>query len=260
MYNYSWFWLIPGVEHGEFLEAIHEHLPAWAVVHAETASAHAVPAAWAVVLICCLFAFVARAGLNSARAKGGIEQYVPAAGFSPRNMMEILLGAIWNFAAETLNSRDVATRYFPVFAAVFIYVLISNLMGLVPGFLPPTGSVSTNFAVALVVFLVFNWAGFKEAGFGYVKHMAGPVWWLAFFIFPVELFSMLIRPLTLAVRLYINMFADHLLLGVSTEMIAYVLPAAFVGLGSFVSFVQAFVFMLLTVVYVTLSVGDGDHH
>ena len=71
---------------------------------------------------------------------------------------------------------------------------------------------------------------------------------------------MLLRPLTLAVRLYINMFADHLLLGVATEMVRFVLPAAFVGLGTFVSFVQAFVFMLLTVVYVVLSVGDGDHH
>jgi F-type H+-transporting ATPase subunit a len=260
MYNYSWFWLLPGVQEGEPLKAIHEALPAWMVVDAEVTAFHAVPAAWGVVLICAVFGLMARAGINSARAKGGIEQYVPDAGLGPRNLMELLLGAILNFASDTLNNRDLATRYFPVFASVFIYVLVSNLMGLIPGFLPPTGSVSTNFAIALVVFVVFNFAGLKEAGFGYVKHMAGPVWWLAFFIFPVELFSMLIRPMTLAVRLYINMFADHLLLGVSTEMIAYVLPAAFVGLGTFVSFVQAFVFMLLTVVYVTLSVGDGDHH
>ena len=260
MYHYSWFWLIPGVEEGGFLEDMHAAMPEGWSVAAEAHNFHAVPAAWTVVLVCSIFALMARAGINRARAKGGLEQYVPDAGIGPRNLMEILLGAIHDFGASTLHSKDLSTRYFPVFATVFIYILVSNLMGLVPGFLPPTGSISTNFAVAVVVFLVFNWAGFKEAGFGYVKHMAGPVWWLSFFIFPVELFSMLLRPLTLAVRLYINMFADHLLLGVSTEMIRFVLPAAFVGLGTFVSFVQAFVFMLLTVVYVALSVGDGDHH
>ena len=81
------------------------------------------------------------------------------------------------------------------------------------------------------------------------------------FIFAVEFFSVLLRPLTLSVRLYINMFADHLLLGVSTVLTNGILaPAMFVGLGTFVSFVQAFVFMLLTVVYIALAVGDGDHH
>jgi len=258
MYHYSWFWLLPGVEDGAPLEAIHEHLPSWMVNAQETHSFHAVPAAWATVLLCVLVGLVARAGLNKARARGGIEQYVPDATPSPTNLLEILIGSLLNFVETSLHNRDLAARYFPVIAAVFVYVLIGNLMGLVPGFLPPTGAVSTNFAVALVVFLVFNWAGLKEAGpKNYLKHMAGPVWWLWWFIFPVEFFSMLIRPVTLSWRLYINMFADHLLLGVASDLSqSIILPAAFVGLGTFVCFVQAFVFMLLTVVYVMLSVGD----
>ena len=129
-----------------------------------------------------------------------------------------------------------------------------------PGFLPPTASISNNFAMAIVVFLVFNYAGLKEDWKGYLGHIAGPVAALAPVLFVLESFSILLRPLTLSVRLYVNMFADHLLLGVATNIFDYVLPAALVGLGVFVSVVQAFIFMLLTVVYMSLALPHHDPH
>jgi F-type H+-transporting ATPase subunit a len=255
MYNFSWFFLLPGVEHGEMLHAL-------GVSDAEAAGEYAVYTAWVVFVIIAVFAFAARMGLKSATEKGGTLQYVPDAGLGPRNVAELLIDGILNFAEGVLNSRDLAKRYFPLFGSVFVYVLISNLLGLVPGFLASTGVISTNFAVALVVFVMFNYAGIKEIGIkAYLAHMAGPMLALMPFIFAVEFFSVLLRPLTLSVRLYINMFADHLLLGVSSFLTHGILaPAFFVGLGTFVSFVQAFVFMLLTVVYIALAVGDGDHH
>lgn len=256
MYHYSWFFLIPGVEHGEVLHAL-ESLPGHQ--HAELANAHVIPAAWTVVLLLTLLAVMARSGLNAARAKGGVEQYVPADNASARNLMEIAVESLLGLAETVIGRRDIAIRYFPLLGTLFFYVLFSNLMGLVPGFLPPTSSISNNFAMAIVVFLVFNYAGFKENGLGYLKHIAGPVWWLAPVIFVLEGFSILVRPVTLSLRLYMNMFADHLLLGVFSDLVAYVIPAAFVGLGLFVCFVQAFIFTLLPTVYIALSTAHEGH-
>lgn len=256
MYHWSWFFLIPGVEHGEVLHAL-ESLPGHQ--HAELASAHAIPAAWTVVLLLTVLALLARSGLNAARAQGGTAQYIPADNASARNLMEIGVESLLGLAETVMGRRDLAIKYFPLLGTLFFYVLFSNLMGLIPGFLPPTSSISNNFAMALVVFVVFNYAGFKENGLGYLKHIAGPVWWLAPVIFVLEGFSILVRPVTLSLRLYMNMFADHLLLGVFSDLIAYVVPAAFVGLGLFVCFVQAFIFTLLPTVYIALSAAHEDH-
>lgn len=256
MYHFSWFFLLPGVEEGELLTSL-------GVSADEAGGEYAVYTSWLVVALIAIFAFAARTGLKSATARGGNLQYVPDAGMGPRNVAELIVEGVLNFAEGVLNSRDLAIRYFPLFGSVFVYILVSNLLGLIPGFLPSTGVISTNFAVALVVFVMFNYAGIKEIGAkAYFAHMGGPMLALFPFIFAVEFFSMLLRPLTLSVRLYVNMFADHLLMGVSTFLThGIVAPIFFVGLGTFVCFVQAFVFMLLTVVYIALAVGDGgDHH
>lgn len=264
MYHYSWFWMIPGVEEGAPLQNVHASLgaagaPAWMMSSGEIANFHAVPAAWAVVLGVTVLAFMARAGLASARAQGGTAQFVPAANLGPRNMMELIIEALLNFMEQVLHSRAAAVKYLPLVGTIFVYILFSNLLGLIPGFLPPTAAMSNNLAIGLAVFLVFNWAGIKEHGlFGYLKTLGGPVPFMAPFIFLVETFSLFIRPLTLSMRLMINMFADHLLLGVFTDLLPYVVPSFLVGLGTFVAFVQAFVFMLLTVVYISLATSH-DH-
>ena len=256
MYHFSWFFLIPGVEHGEVLHAL-ESLPGHA--HGELANAHVIPAAWTVFVILTIVALAARSGLNAARAKGGVEQYIPADNLGARNVMEILTSGLFNFCENIIGRRDLTMKYFPLLGGIFLYVFFSNFLGVIPGFLPPTSSISNNFAMALVVFLVFNYAGLKENGFNYIKHLAGPMPALAILIFPVEVLSLVLRPVTLSVRLYINMFADHLLLGVSSDLVPLIVPAGFVGLGMFVSMVQAFVFTLLTTIYIALSVAHEDH-
>ena len=257
-YHYSWFFEIPGVAEGAPLAAIHGMgVPG---AHDELANFHVVPASWFVFLIITAIAFMARSGLVKAQARGGTEQYVPDAGVGPRNLMELVVEGILNFMGTILHSREQCVKHLPLVGTIFLYILGSNLLGLVPGFLPPSSSMSNNLAMALVVFLVFNYEGIKEHGLiGYAKTLAGPIPLLAPAIFAVETFSLLIRPLTLSVRLYINMFADHLLLGVFSDLtLGLVVPAALIGLGTFVAFVQAFVFMLLTVVYIALATSH-DH-
>lgn len=254
MYHYSWFFLIPGIADGSLFKGM-------ITTEGELHNAHVIPAAWFVTLIILVISLMANGALKAARAKGGIEQYVPESSLSPRNVMEMIVESMLSMTDNILKSREMTLRYFPLFGTLFIYVLFSNMLGLIPGFLPPTSSVSNNFAMAIVVWVVFNYAGVQANGVvGYFKHFLGPVKALALVMLAVEGFSVLIvRPITLSVRLYLNMFADHLLLGVMSDLVPILVPAALVGLGLFVAFMQAFIFTLLTVVYVSLATAHEDH-
>jgi F-type H+-transporting ATPase subunit a len=136
-----------------------------------------------------------------------------------------------------------------------LFILSCNLIGLVPGFTPPTDSFNTTVGLGAVSFLVYNYFGIREHGAKYVKQFIGPVALLAPLMLIVELFSHMFRPLSLAIRLYGNMFADHLVLGIFTDLTKLVIPVAFYALGAFVCLVQAFVFTLLSMVYVALAVS-----
>ncbi len=249
--EWSWFHLIPGVGDGHafgFLTDAGKH------------AAHTIPAAFLACGFLCLVAVIARKGLMTARAKGGTLQYVPAANLGPRNVFELVIGNLLDLFADVLGSREAAERYFPLFAGLFFYILTCNLIGLLPGFLPPTASVSTNWAMALVVFVVFNFEGLRVNGMGYIKHLMGPVLLLAPLMFILETVGIIMRPFTLSVRLMGNMNGDHMVLAIFSDLIPLGVPVIFLGLGTFVCLVQAFVFTLLSVVYVSLSIAHDDHH
>jgi F-type H+-transporting ATPase subunit a len=149
---------------------------------------------------------------------------------------------------------------------VFIFIFVSNLIGVIPGFLPPTSNVNTNIAVALVVFFLTHYYGVKEHGVGYLKHFMGPMLMLAPLMFAIEMISHLVRPLSLTVRLYGNISGDHIVLGIFSNIwhtlginIPEVgIPVIFLMLGIFISFVQAFVFSLLSMVYISGAMAH-DH-
>jgi F-type H+-transporting ATPase subunit a len=154
-------------------------------------------------------------------------------------------------------------KYASLSATVFLVILFTNLLGLVPGFVAGTTTVMITVALALTTFITFNFYGIREQGFfNYIKHFAGPKWWLAPLLFPIEIFSTSLRVLTLNLRLYWNMTADHIVLGIFTDLTKYVVPVIFYALGSFVCFMQAFVFTVLTMVYIFLAVdhGEEEHH
>jgi F-type H+-transporting ATPase subunit a len=139
---------------------------------------------------------------------------------------------------------------------VFVFILVCNLIGLIPGITSPTETLVVTLAIAIATFLYFNFYGFKEQGFvGYMKHFAGPVWWLSPLIFPVEVISNVSRMMSLSVRLFANMFAGSLVTLVFFSLIPVGVPVVFLALHLFVSIVQSFVFMLLVMIYLSVAVS-----
>lgn len=254
MHHFSWFHLIPSIADGSAFPFLAEGIR-------ENGDAYVIPAAWLVCGFIIVLALIARMRLEKARAAGGVQALVPEAGLGPRNLLEIYTESIFGLAENVLGRRDART-YFPLLGTLFIYILVSNLMGLLPGFLPPTGQLVNNAAMAVTVFLVFNWSGLRRNGLAYLKHMGGPilVMWLPMFL--LETISLLVRPVSLTLRLTGNMFGDHTVFGMMSGLVEYpfAYPAIFLGLGAFVSFIQALIFTLLTTVYIALAVAPMEEH
>jgi F-type H+-transporting ATPase subunit a len=183
---------------------------------------------------------------------------VPDGTFTARNLMEIFVEGFESLVEGVVGSKD-AALYAPFYGTLFLFILCCNLIGLIPGFAPPTANVNTTLGLGITSFLVYNYFGFRAHGIGYLKHFMGPIWWLIVLMLPLELIDNLLRPLTLNLRLLMNMFADHLVLDIFTDLTRVVIPVAFYMLGTFVSVIQAFVFTLLSLVYVALAVGGHDH-
>jgi F-type H+-transporting ATPase subunit a len=144
-----------------------------------------------------------------------------------------------------------------------VLILVSNLMGLFPLFMSPTAATSVTFALGLTSFLYYNYIGIKENGvFGHLKHMAGPIWWIAPLILPIELISNLIRPFSLGIRLFGNIFADEQVSATVASLFPpityWLVPVLLMPLGVFVSFIQTFVFVLLSQLYLS-EVSHAPH-
>ena len=139
---------------------------------------------------------------------------------------------------------------------VFLFVLICNLIGLIPGIPSPTETLVVTVAIAVATFVYYNFYGLKEQGFlGYLGHLAGPVWWLAWLIFPIEIISHVSRIMSLSVRLFANMFAGALVTLVFFSLIPFGVPVVFLVLHLIVSVVQAYVFLLLVMIYLSVAVS-----
>ena len=157
-------------------------------------------------------------------------------------------------------------QYFPVVMTFAVLIMISNLMGFFPLFISPTSATSVTFALGLASFLYYNYIGIKENGiFGHLKHFAGPIWWIAPLIFVIELISNLIRPFTLGIRLFANMFSDEKVLDTIAHLAPgktyWVVPVLLMPLSLFVAFIQTFVFVLLSQLYISeVSHPPHDSH
>jgi len=156
-------------------------------------------------------------------------------------------------------------QYFPIVMTFAVLILVSNLMGLFPLFMSPTAAVSVTFALGLSSFLYYNWIGIKENGiYGHLKHLWGPIWWIGWLIFPIELISNFIRPFSLGIRLFGNMFADeqvvHTVSGLAPP-VTWLGPLVLMPLSIFVAFIQTFVFILLSQLYLSeVSHAPHDEH
>lgn len=184
---------------------------------------------------------------------------IPDSGITFRNIFEFIGEFIFSLAKNTMPERE-AKRYFKIFVLLFMFIFMSNLMGLLPGFMPPTENFNTTFALGSFVFIYYNFHGIRVQGVvGHLKHFAGPLWYMAPLIFVLEIISHFMRPVTLGLRLRGNMLGDHAVLTIFSELVPYLVPIPFYILGIFVCFMQAFVFTLLTMIYVSLSVETHAH-
>lgn len=185
---------------------------------------------------------------------------VPDKGISYRNIYEGFGQFVYNLCVNIMGERE-AKNYFSCIVMVFTFVFLSNVIGLIPGFLPPTDNINTTLGLGLFIFLYYNYQGIKVQGFaGHIKHLMGPVWYLAPLIFIIELISHFVRPLSLALRLRGNMYGDHLVLSIFSDLVPLGVPVIFLFIGLFVCFIQAFVFSLLSMVYIGLATEQHHDH
>ena len=154
------------------------------------------------------------------------------------------------------NIGEEGRQFLPFITTLAIYIFFSNVLGLIPGFTASTSNLNSTAALAIIVFLYYNYIGIKKHGFGYLKHFMGPVWWLAPLMFPIEIISHLARPFSLAIRLFANMFGDHSVFLVFLGILPFFLPLPIMALGLFVCFVQTLIFVMLAIVYLAGAVAE----
>jgi F-type H+-transporting ATPase subunit a len=189
----------------------------------------------------------------AASGDGGI---VPESGFNARSFVELVGEGTLSMMTGIMGAGP-ARQYFPLIGTMAFFILVSNLLGQVPGFGAPTGNFNTTAACAIVIFVVVHVNGVRANGIAYFKHFLGPVWWLAPLMLPIEIFSHLVRPFSLAVRLMCNMFADHTLLLAFLALVPLVVPLPVMALGMLICIVQTAVFCLLSTVYIAMAI---EHH
>ncbi|NJL24462.1 MAG: F0F1 ATP synthase subunit A [Calothrix sp. SM1_5_4] len=195
---------------------------------------------------------VAGAALGRMALGNGEKAVAPASRFSFKGIYELILEFIVGLTDMVVGEEG--RKFVPMFAAIFLYVWVNNLMGILPGMTPATDNINTTFALGIFSFLAYNYYGFKEHGIAYLKQFLGPLLLLAPLMVVIELIGHMVRPLTLGLRLYGNITADHTVLSVFIGMFEKLwfipVPAIFYGMGIFVASMQAFVFTMLTMIYV----------
>lgn len=227
--HFNWTQLIPGVGHS------YTHVATLIIASA--------------LLI--MMGLMARARLGSGEAA-----IIPTNKFSLRGIFEVLTEYIGGMSEQVIGHHGRA--FAPYFAAIFTYILFNNLIGLIPGMTPATENFNTTFAFGVFSFLAYNFIGIKEGGLGYLKHFLGPVIWLAPLMLLIELISHFIRPLTLGLRLANVMTGDHTVLSVFLGLFPLGPAIPFYAMGLLVCTIQAFVFTLLSMVYIALATAH-DH-
>jgi len=173
-----------------------------------------------------------------------------------QHLVEVAFQAVRGLMSDVIGKES--GRFVPIIGTLAIYILVGNLLGLIPGFLSPTSNYNITAGCAICVFFYYNYHGFRKQGFiGYLKHFAGPVLWMAPFLFIIELISHLARPMSLSIRLFGNIFAEELIIKSLNNIIPFLASIPVMFLALFASTIQAFIFILLTMVYISGAVEEA---
>jgi len=221
-------------------------------------SAEPLAASLAVMLVILVLALLVRPALVQHE-----QAVIPEAKLTLRTAFEVWIGYWYGLMKDMMGAKR-AKRYFPLIGTLSLFIVIANFLGLVPGFTPPTSNWNVTLGCALIVFVMFNYYGIQANGLGYFKHLFGP--WLGWpyvpinlLLFVIETLSLCIRPMTLSIRLMLNMAVDHMLVGIAVAMVALFLPIPVMVLGTLVCIVQVLVFCLLTSIYISLATEHEEH-
>ncbi len=183
----------------------------------------------------------------------GTVKLIPSGG---QNFFEIVLGGFEDFMVDVMGEHG--RPYFPLICTLFLYILCMNWIGLIPGMFSPTANINTPLSMALPVFLCTHYVGIKHHGAHYVKHFMGPVWWLAPLIFIIEIISHFSRILSLTFRLFGNVLGEDLVMAILILLAgSFFAPLPMMFLGIFTCFVQAFIFSLLTMLYIAGALEEA---
>jgi F-type H+-transporting ATPase subunit a len=202
------------------------------------------------MIICTLGVLILRGKLSVDRPSKG------------QQLLEIVVEQIRSLLDQVVGPYG--RRYIPVVGSFAVFILIGNLMGAIPGLGAPTENINVTGALGITSFLYYITTGFRQQGFKYLKHFTGGLTGLmlptlGILIFVVEIISNSVRPVTLSLRLYVNMFADHQIAGVFLNLSPWLIPIFTIVLGLFVAFVQTFIFIMLSMVYLSETVPHEEH-
>ena len=198
----------------------------------------------------------------SRRLKNLEQAIIPSPHITIVNLLEVLMSVVMSLMKDIIG-KDYK-RYVPMVGTLALFILCSNLLGLVPGFVPPTDNLNTTIGCGLVVFFYFNFHGLRVHGLHHITHLANPLgawlgWFLSPLLFPVELIGLCVRPLSLGIRLAGNMIGDHKVVLAFAGVLPFLLPLPFYLLSLLVCVIQTIVFCLLTCVYISLHTQEESH-
>ncbi len=176
-----------------------------------------------------------------------------------QNLMEAYINGVLQMGTDVMGKEN-ARRYVPLIATIGLFVAIANLIGVIPGFEAPTAFLEFALTLALTVFVYYNFEGIRKQGVvKYFKHFLGPVWWLYWLMFPIEIVSHFSRLVSLSFRLFGNVKGDDMFLMVILMLAPWILPMVPFALLTFMALLQAFIFMMLTTVYIGSAITVEDH-
>ncbi len=184
-----------------------------------------------------------------------------------QNIVEVVIEAFYGLLDQMVGRQG--RQFLPLIGTVGLFILTSNLLGNIPGFQPPTSNLNTTVALAVTVFISYNYFGIRKHGLlNYLKHFCGPIWWLAPLMFPVEFIGHLARPVSLSIRLFCNIYGEESVIVILLSLVWLVMPyiiwlGIMLPLSLFTAAVQTFVFIMLSMVYIAGAVEEGhgeEHH
>jgi F-type H+-transporting ATPase subunit a len=209
------------------------------------------------IIVIVLLMIVAILGTRGLR-KDPKKYFVPEAKLNFRTAGEMVVEGILGVVKENMGPRG--PEFMMIIGTLALFIFVSNVLGLVPGFHSPTATLNTTAACAITVFLLTHYYGFREHGIKYIKHFTGPIIWLAPLMLPIELIGHFVRPVSLSIRLFGNIFGDHYVYAIVFGMAPLLIPLPMMVLGLFVAIVQTFVFILLSMAYFAGAIEEehGD--